>query len=193
MKNCILLFLAIHLLFHLDSKAQSSSQWIHLIKPGYVSEIKEDSSFIWVSTFDFGLIKINKQSDQVEYINKANSDLPFNEIHTFHLSDSGKIYIGGNYRIAVYDDSKWVEYNTTTQILEMLDIFVILLRIITGRFGLEVIFKVYIHSMELILTLSVAGSSSAVCVDTANLIWSADPYSQSIYAYKSNVKHFLFL
>jgi ligand-binding sensor domain-containing protein len=192
MKNCILLFLAIHLLFHLDSKAQSSSQWIHLIKPGYVSEIKEDSSFIWVSTFDFGLIKINKQSDQVEYINKANSDLPFNEIHTFHLSDSGKIYIGGNYRIAVYDDSKWVEYNTNNSNIGNVGYIRDIVEDNHGKIWFGSDFQ-GLHTFDGInFNLISAGSSSAVCVDTANLIWSADPYSQSIYAYKSNGSIFYF-
>jgi len=96
---------------------QSSQKYIYIANNEYITSIAEGSNCIWLGT-KTGLISINKATGQKTVFNKANSEIPFNNINKVFSKSNGSIWLTNDFgRIARYSNNNWSEINKYNSIL----------------------------------------------------------------------------
>jgi ligand-binding sensor domain-containing protein len=68
-------------------------EWINYTNGDQVNALAVQGEGIWVGTNVGGLVKINRTSGKTEFYNKANSELPSNNITSLNIDKNGNIWI----------------------------------------------------------------------------------------------------
>ncbi len=109
MKKTILLFL---LFFNITYFTQNK-EWINLTNGDMVTSILEGgNNILWIGT-DGGLVKFNKETEEIIHYNRANANLPGNHIRAMATDSSGSLWIGTQYSgVGKFDGNTWQTFNT---------------------------------------------------------------------------------
>ncbi len=99
------------LIFTAQQLAQNP-EWINLTNGDKVLSIVSSGNNLWVGT-DGGLVKINKETEEIAFYNRANANLPDNHIRALAIDSSGNLWIGTQYEgIGRFDGYSCHVYNT---------------------------------------------------------------------------------
>ncbi|MFC2132069.1 two-component regulator propeller domain-containing protein, partial [Bacteroidota bacterium] len=106
----ILLSVIFMILLNMDliQSQQLDSNWI-TITSNETYDMVDDGENIWVA--GYGLKVINKQTDEVTYINKFNSDFPTDYAYSIAIDSNGNKWIGVVHGVIKYDGIDWTYYN----------------------------------------------------------------------------------
>ena len=92
-------------------QAQSFSAWINYSFSQRVSGIDFNGNDIWIST-QGGLVKYNKKTAEKTYYNRANSNLPDNNLIGLFVNTNDEVWIGGKYYgIGKFNGKQCIIYN----------------------------------------------------------------------------------
>ena len=87
-------------------------EWINLTNGDKVFSIVSAGNNLWIGT-DGGLVKLNKETDEIAFYNRANANLPDNHIRALAIDSSGYLWIGTQYEgIGRFDGYSCQVYNT---------------------------------------------------------------------------------
>lgn len=93
------------------TKAQGP-EWINLTNGDKVFSILSSGNNLWIGT-DGGLVKLNKETEDLTFFNRANANLPDNHIRALALDSSGYLWIGTQYEgFGKFDGNLCQVYNT---------------------------------------------------------------------------------
>ena len=91
--------------------SQAHSSWLNYSFSQRVTDICLDNINVWVAT-QGGLVKYNKSNGQKTYYNRANSNLPDNNLLSLCIDKDKSIWVGGKYYgIGKYNGEKCTIYN----------------------------------------------------------------------------------
>ena len=121
------------LLFYIylpQSLSQSHSSWLNYSFSQRVTVIDINGNDIWIST-QGGLVKYNKTTNEKTYYNRANSNLPDNNLLGLFYTANHDVWVGGKYygigkftgeQCSIYNQANsglpFDQYNTKIQIDE---------------------------------------------------------------------------
>ncbi|MDR2293181.1 MAG: hypothetical protein LBE11_06890, partial [Prevotellaceae bacterium] len=92
--NCIILF---SLLIMCPALAFSQlSDWVNYTNGNMVTEILNDGDYLWIAT-DGGLAKMNKNTEEKTFYNRANAGLPENHLRSLAKDKDGNIWVTSQY------------------------------------------------------------------------------------------------
>ncbi|MBD3373661.1 T9SS type A sorting domain-containing protein [candidate division KSB1 bacterium] len=93
-----------------------AQQWKNYTNGSFVTALVDNDTHIWIGT-NGGLVKIEKDSNQKSFINRANSGLPNNFINSLAFDKKGCLWIGTYSGLTSFDGQIWTHYNTTNSLL----------------------------------------------------------------------------
>ncbi|MFH1050228.1 MAG: two-component regulator propeller domain-containing protein [bacterium] len=108
MKAILLIFLIAIFPLNLFSQ-QIDSNWA-VITSNEVNDMVDDGENIWIA--GYGLKIINKETDEVTYINKFNSDFPTDYAYSIAIDSNGNKWIGVRNGVIKYDNYIWTFYRS---------------------------------------------------------------------------------
>ncbi|MCL5990502.1 MAG: hypothetical protein M1419_00155 [Bacteroidetes bacterium] len=79
----------------------------------YVLSMEEEGNYLWVGTYNGGLIKLNKSTYEFEIFNRWNSGLPNNQILSIAIDSFGNKWIGTKGGLAKFDGLNWTIYDSS--------------------------------------------------------------------------------
>ena len=89
-----------------------AQEWINYTNYNSVYEIMNQQDVLWIATHG-GLVKFIKQSEEIEYYNRANSGIPDNFVNSLAMDSTGNIWIGTHrYGIGKFDGINFTVFNT---------------------------------------------------------------------------------
>ena len=84
-----------------------SDEWRNYTNGSIIGAIADDGQTIWIAT-NGGLMKIDKSTDEISYLNMANSGLPQNDLKALALDDQNCLWIAtGSKGLVKYDGVDW--------------------------------------------------------------------------------------
>ena len=87
-------------------------EWMNFTSSIYVTSLVNDTDNLWIGTYG-GLIKLDKNTEELSFFNKANSKLPGNSISSLALDTSQNIWLGTRYNgVGKLAENKCSIYNT---------------------------------------------------------------------------------
>lgn len=89
-----------------------NTEWEHYTMETITSLI-DDGSFIWATSIRGGVIKIDKNSRQITYFNKENSELPDDNVTAIAIDKNGNKWFGTWGGLAKFDNTNWTIYNVS--------------------------------------------------------------------------------
>ncbi|MBN1597627.1 MAG: T9SS type A sorting domain-containing protein [Bacteroidales bacterium] len=93
--------------------AQSHTSWLNYTFSFRVTDIVIHENDIWIST-QGGLVKYNKLTGEKDYYNRANVNLPDNNLLGLFCSDNGNVWVTGmRYGVGKYTGEECIIYNTS--------------------------------------------------------------------------------
>jgi hypothetical protein len=108
-----------------------NSDWTNFYNSSQVKAIVTDKQFSWLAT-GHGLVKMNQITGEKIFYTSENSWLPSNQVLSLAMDKKGKLWIGTNEGLSVFDGTTW------TLIQEYLAIsFILLLSIPLATSGWE--------------------------------------------------------
>lgn len=91
--------------------AQPHVNWINYSFSQRVTDIDIDSDYLWIST-QGGLVKYNKNTGEKLFYNRANSNLPDNNLLGVFCADNGDVWVSSKYYgIGKFNNSNCTIYN----------------------------------------------------------------------------------
>jgi ligand-binding sensor domain-containing protein len=87
--------------------------WINYTRAETITSLCAENNFIWVGSYNGGLIKVDKATGAVDFYNKANSGLPGNTVYTVFKEYAGSKWIGTFYGVATLDGTSWTIYDSS--------------------------------------------------------------------------------
>jgi len=107
MKNLIFVILILTVQYYAQNP-----EWINLTNGDKVFSIVSSGNNLWIGT-DGGLVKLNKETEEIAFYNRANANLPDNHIRTLAIDSSGYLWIGTQFEgIGRFDGYSCQVYNT---------------------------------------------------------------------------------
>ena len=98
--------------FLATSLSAANPDWINYTS-NEVYAIVESGDFVWAG--GCGLVKVNKNSGDLTYFNRANSGLPNNYVHSMAVDKQGVLWIGTyGSGLARFDGGAWTTYDGKT-------------------------------------------------------------------------------
>lgn len=92
--------------------AQPHKNWLNYSYSMGVYSIGIKGDNIWVTTLGGGLVKYNKITGEMAHYNRANANLPENNLLGLFCAENGDIWLGGrNYGIGMYNGENCIIYN----------------------------------------------------------------------------------
>jgi len=94
-----------------DNFAQTP-EWVTYTKVNFVTKIKGGDNFLWITT-DQGLVRLDKNTENINFYNSANAGLPSNDLRSLAVDSSGNIWVGTRYNgIGLFDGENCIVYNS---------------------------------------------------------------------------------
>jgi len=92
--------------------AQQHTNWLNYSYNLGIHSIDIKGNDIWITTLGGGLVKYNKILGEKTHYNRANSNLPDNNLLGLFCAENGDIWVGGrNYGIGKYNGENCIVYN----------------------------------------------------------------------------------
>ncbi len=86
-------------------------EWKNFTNYTEITDILDDNTNLWIATIN-GLIKFNKKTEEISYLNRTNSNLPENKILSLGKDRSENIWIGTEHSgVAKYNGTNWQTFN----------------------------------------------------------------------------------
>lgn len=104
------LFLLTTFLVSIINYSQENSDWINYTSNEFVNSIVEDQNILWIGT-NGGLLKLNRETGEKIYYNKANSGLPDNNVNSIILDSLGTLICATNKGLVKFKDDQWSLFN----------------------------------------------------------------------------------
>lgn len=93
----------------------SQTECFDVLFEGYnISSVTDDDQFIWVGTYDEGLISYDKYTDEIEVYNTSNSTITSNSVLSV-LRSNNRMYISFENSLMVFMNDSFEEISTTIQ------------------------------------------------------------------------------
>ncbi len=89
-----ILFLFVNILLSVFYANSQNPQWINYTNGDQISSIAYEGEYIWIGTYNGGLIKLDKVNGCTTFYNRANSGLPNNRIRSIAIDQFGNKWIG---------------------------------------------------------------------------------------------------
>jgi ligand-binding sensor domain-containing protein len=88
------------------------SVWENYTYTKKITDILNDGEYLWIAT-DGGLYKYNKNTEEFQFYNRANINLPDNHIRSLAKDNNGKLWLTTHYYgIGCFDGQKCTVYNS---------------------------------------------------------------------------------
>lgn len=87
-------------------------EWIMYTNGDKILDLLNDNNYLWLAT-DGGLVKLNKETDKIEFFNKANTNngLMDNHIRVLAKDSVGNLWVGTEYGgISKFDGENWQNF-----------------------------------------------------------------------------------
>jgi ligand-binding sensor domain-containing protein len=111
MKRILINFLFFVIPFIPLALISQNPEWINYTNGDNITDIAIEGDIVWVGTTG-GLVRIDKATDITIFYNKANSDLPSNDITCIAIDENGNKWIGtSGAGLAKFDNTDWTIYN----------------------------------------------------------------------------------
>ncbi|MFZ1289659.1 MAG: two-component regulator propeller domain-containing protein [Melioribacteraceae bacterium] len=88
-----------------------NNEWINYFYGKEVISFTGDGNNMWVGTRQGGMVKLNSQTGEKTYFNKANSSLPENEVRALEFDSNGNLWIGTIRGLAKFNGTDWIIFN----------------------------------------------------------------------------------
>ena len=89
-----------------------AQDWINYTNYNSVYEIMNQQEALWIATHG-GLVKFIKQSEKIEYYNRANSGIPDNFVNSLAIDSTGNVWTGTHrYGIGKFNGTNFTVFNT---------------------------------------------------------------------------------
>ena len=71
-------------------------EWINYTNGDKVFDIVDAGQFLWIATWG-GIVKLNKNTDEITFYNRANSGIPDNHVLSLAVDSSQNLWLGTKY------------------------------------------------------------------------------------------------
>ena len=89
-----------------------AEEWVNYTNYNSVYDIINQPDVLWIATHG-GLVKFIKQSEKLEYYNRANSGIPDNLVNSLTIDTAGNVWTGTQrYGIGKFDGNNFTVFNT---------------------------------------------------------------------------------
>lgn len=96
--------------------SQTGAEWVNHTSYEIINSIADDNTYLWLGTSG-GVVKFNKSTKEKFYYNKANSNLPDNNINALILDDKANLLCATNKKLVKYDGVNWTEFLPSPNII----------------------------------------------------------------------------
>jgi ligand-binding sensor domain-containing protein len=118
----VTLNMLLSLILYLYSSTELFSQnpqWINYTNGQTINAIAIEGDLVWIGT-NGGLVRIDQNTEEITYFNRANSGLPYNVVNCIAIDSFGNKWMGTNadylldgHGLVKYDNTNWTVFNTS--------------------------------------------------------------------------------